>query len=184
MRRTFLLALTFVAIFGVQARSQEMTVIVGKPPRSGPGSFSGAGATPISETTVLQFYMEARDSGGARLAYAVAIRGAPEWYQRHTTWDTVDSMPGYDATLWKVGDLQYIVAYSAPEQRLRTFGTEFDLRAGNIILVALDSSNPANKPVVTQTQVDLIMLEPGGATPALLRAGPDIAAFAGLPPRQ
>lgn len=183
MRRALVLALACVATFSVRARSQETTIVVGKPAQGGSRSFSGAGATPISETTVLQFYMEARDSGGARLAYAVAIRGAPEWYQRHTTWDTVDSVPGYDATLWKVGDLQYIIAYSAAEHRLRTFGTEFDLRSGNVVLVALDPSNPADKSVTTQSHVDLVMLEPGAAAPALLMAGPDIAAFAGRSPR-
>jgi hypothetical protein len=182
MSKPFLVALILLGMF-TDANGQETTVIVGKPPKDGPRSFSGAGATPISGTTVLQFYMEARDSGGARLAYALAIRGSPGWYQRRTTWNAVDTIPGYNATLWSVGDLTYLIAYSPADHRLRTFGREFDLQAGNVILVALDPSGPSQAPVMTQTNVPLVMLEPGGAAAALLRAGPDVAAFAGLPSR-
>jgi hypothetical protein len=160
--------------------AQDLTIIIGKPPADGARGFGGSGATPISPTTVIQFLLEPRDSGGAQLAYALAIRGQPGWYNQHTTWKLTDSVPGYETTNWDVGTVHYAVAYSQKDHRLRAFGKEIDLGRGNLVLVTLGTQGAADATVAAERHVRFVMFDPGGFVAAFLPRVPDLAAFAGL----
>jgi hypothetical protein len=164
--------------------AQDLTIIIGKPPAEGVRSFGGSGATPISPTTVIQFLLEPRDSGGAQLAYAIVIRGALGWYNQRTTWDASDSVPGFETTNWKVGPIHYAVAYSQKDQRLRTFGTEIDLTHGNLVFVTLGSHGAPDATVAADRHVTFVMFEPGGFVGHFLPRVPELASFAGLPPEK
>ena len=161
--------------------AQDLTIIIGKPPKSGARGFGGAGATPISPTTVIQFLLEPRDSGGAQLAYAIAIRGEPGWYNQHTTWNSSDSVPGFETTNWNVGPVRYAVSYRQRDRRLRTFGKEIDLAHGNLVLVTLGSQG-GDATVNADRHVTFVMFEPGGFVANFLPRVPDLASFAGLEP--
>jgi len=165
--------------------AQDLTIIIGKPPADGARGFGGSGATPISPTTVIQFLLEPRDSGGAQLAYAVAIRGEPGWYNQHTTWNSSDSVPGFETTNWNVGAIHYALAYRQKDCRLRTFGKEIDLAHGNLVLVTLGALGAADATVAADRHVTFVMFEPGGFVGHFLPRVPELASFAGLqPPKQ
>lgn len=170
------------AVVSTRGTSQDLTIIIGKPPKEGARAFGGSGATPISPTTVLQFLLEPRDSGGAQLAYAIAIRGDPDWYNQHTTWDASDSVPGFETTNWNVGPVQYAVSYRQKDQRLRTFGKEIDLAHGNLVLVTLGSHGAADATVTADRHVTFVMFEPGGFVGHFLPQIPELASFAGVQP--
>ena len=170
--------LTAAVAFTVTA--QETTIVIGKPPKDGPTSFGGAGATPISGTAVIQFLLEPRDSGGAPLAYAVVIRGAPDWYRQHTTWASTDTIPGFQAVNWNVGTVHYVVAYDSTRHLLRTFGKEVDLTQANLVLVALGSAGATDATVSAERRISFVMLEPGGFVQAFLPYVPEVRSFAGV----
>lgn len=176
---------TFLALFGVRAASsasaQDLTIIIGKPSGDARG-FGGSGASPISPTTVIQFLLEPRDSGGGQLAYALAIRGEPGWYNQRTTWNASDSVPGFETTNWDVGAVHYAVAYSRTEQQLRTFGNAIDLAHANLVLVTLGSHGAADAVVSADRHISFVMFEPGGFVGHFLPRVPELAAFAGLKP--
>ena len=166
------------------AAAQDLTIIIGTPPKEGAAGFGGSGATPISPTTVIQFLLEPRDSGGAQLAYVVAIRGAPGWYNQHTTWNATDSIPGFDATNWEVGTVHYVVAYNAHTRRLRTFGQEVDLAKANVVLVTLGAQGAGDATVSADRHVTFVMFEPGGFAGHFIPRVPELAVFAGLSSKQ
>ena len=178
-RNLRILALAALCI-ATPAPAQDLTIIIGKPPKGGAAGFGGSGATPISPTTVIQFLLEPHDSGGAQLAYVVAIRGAPGWYNQHTTWKATDSIPGFDATNWEVGPVHYVVAYSHKEHRLRTFGEEIDLSKANLILVTLGSQGATGASVSADRHITFVMFEPGGFAAQFVPQVPELASFAGL----
>jgi len=162
--------------------AQDLTIIIGKPPAEGAKGFGGSGATPISPTTVMQFLLEPRDSGGAQLGYVLAIRGEPGWYNQHTTWNSTDSVPGFETTNWDVGPVHYAVAYSKAANRLRTFGKEINLAHGNLVLVTLGAHGASDATVTADRHVTFVMFEPGGFAGLFLPRVPELASFAGLGP--
>src|SRR6185436_3961560 len=95
----------------VPLESQDLRIVIGKPPAKAASNFGGSGATPISPTTVIQFLMEPRDSGGSQLACVIALRGASHWYRQRTRWGRGDSFPGFDTQNWQVGEIHYGIAY-------------------------------------------------------------------------
>ena len=180
-RITTVLALS-TALLSTLGRAQDLTIIIGTPPAGGARGFGGSGATPISPTTVIQFLLEPRDSGGAQLAYAIAIKGEAGWYNERTTWNASDSVPGYETTNWNVGPVRYAVSYSQRERHLRTFGKEIDLAHGNLVLVTLGSQGAADATVSADRHVTFVMFEPGGFLGHFLPKLPELASFAGLQP--
>lgn len=178
--RAVFLASFFVLVGAFPTAAQQPTIVIGSAPDSGPAPFGGSGAAPISRTTVLQFLLEPRDSGGGRLAYAIAIRGASEWYQQRTTWDATDSIPGFQAVNWNVGQVRYVVAYDAKGHRLRTFGKEIDLTRANLVLVTLGSAGAADATVSAERRIAFVMLTPGGFVQAFLANVPEVRSFAGI----
>jgi len=161
---------------------QDLTIIVGQPPKEGAAGFGGSGATPISPTTVIQFLLEPRDSGGAQLTYVLAIRGVAGWYNQHTTWNATDSIPGFDATNWDVGTIHYVVAYDRKGGRLRTFGQEVDLSKANLVLVTLGDQGASGASVNPARHINFVMFVPGGFAAAFVPRVPELASFAGLGP--
>jgi len=174
------LALVFVVFGAGRSFAQDLTVIIGKPPADGSRGFGGSGATPISNTTVIQFLLEPRDSGGAKLAYALVIRGAPGWYNQRTKWAATDSVPGFEATNWDVGTRHYVVAYNKGRQVLRTFGREIDVSRANLVLVTLGSQGASDATVVADRHISFVMWEPGGFVGHFVSHVPELASFAGL----
>jgi hypothetical protein len=175
-RLVVLLLVLLGGSFPLQA--QDVTTVIGKP-RPGARGFGGAGAAPVSPTTVLQFVMEPRDSGGSQLAYAIAIRGAPDWYRQRTVWGPGDSIPGFVTHDWQVGGLRYTIAYNAAQLLLRAFGTEVDLRKGNLVFVVLGPEGTDGK-VESTRLVRFTMFEPGGFGPRFVQAVAELRRFAGL----
>ena len=165
--------------------AQDITIVIGKPAAEGTPGFGGAGATPISSTTVIQYVLEPRDSGGAELAYVIAIRGEAGWYNQRTTWNASDSVPGFETTNWNVGPVHYAVSYSREDRRLRTFGKDIDLTRGNLVLVTLGTHGAADAVVTADRRVSFVMFEQGGFAGHLVPRVPELIAFAGLqPPKQ
>lgn len=158
--------------------AQDVTTVIGQP-RPGARGFGGAGAAPVSPTTVLQFLMEPRDSGGSRLAYAIAIRGAPDWYRQRTVWGPGDSIPGFITHDWQVGGLRYTIAYNSAQRLLRAFGTEVDLRRGNLVFVVLGPEGAEGK-VQSTRLVSFTLYRPGGFGPRFVQAVAELRRFAGL----
>ena len=178
-RTAFVIAL-LTGLLAPVGSAQDLTIIVGKPPKNGAAGFGGSGATPISPTTIIQFLLEPRDSGGARLAYAIAIRGEPGWYNQRTTWAASDSVPGFETTNWNVGTVRYAVSYNRKDKRLRTFGQEINLTQGNLLLVTIGSQGATNATVNAERHVTFVMFEPGGFVGHFLPRVPELAEFAGL----
>jgi hypothetical protein len=179
LRVTRLTAL-FTAAVAFTGAAQRTTIIIGKPPTDGPASFGGSGASPISSTAVIQFLLEPRDSGGAQLAYAIVIRGTPDWYRQHTAWASTDSIPGFQAVSWSVGAVHYVVAYDSTRHLLRTFGKEIDLTRANLVLVALGSAGATDATVSAEHRISFVMLQPGGFVEAFLPYVPEVRSFAGI----
>jgi hypothetical protein len=159
-------------------QAQDVTTVIGQP-RPGTRGFGGAGAAPVSSTTVLQFVMEPRDSGGSQLAYAIAIRGAPDWYRQRTVWGPGDSIPGFVTHDWQVGGLRYTIAYNAAQRLLRAFGSEVDLRERNLLFVVLGPEGTGGTVQSTQL-VSFTMYQPGGFGPRFVAAVAELRRFAGL----
>jgi hypothetical protein len=180
--RTILTVALLSGLVPISASAQELTIVIGKPPADGARGFGGPGATPISPTTVLQWLLEPRDSGGAQLAYAIAIRGEPGWYNQRTTWTASDSVPRFETTNWNVGPVRYAVSYNQKDHRLRTFGNEVNLAHGNLVLVTLGSQGVVNATVRADRHITFVMFEPGGFAGYFLDRVPELAAFAGLSP--
>jgi len=180
--RTIVIVALLSGLGPILASAQDLTIIIGKPPADGTQGFGGSGATPISPTTVIQFLLEPRDSGGAQLAYAIAIRGEPGWYNQRTTWNATDSVPGFETTNWNVGPVRYAVSYNRKDHRLRTFGKEVDLAHGNLVLVTLGSQGVADATVDADRHISFVMFEPGGFVGNFVPRVPELASFAGLLP--
>jgi hypothetical protein len=160
--------------------AQDLTIIIGKPAKGEPASFGGSGATPISPTTVIQFVMEPRDSGGSQLAYVIAIRGAPDWYRQRTQWGPGDSLSGFDTQKWQVGEVRYSIAYSKQERRLQTFNADIDLTWANVVYVTLGPKGSEDATVVANQRVTFVLLEPGGFAQHFVPAVAELRLFAGL----
>jgi hypothetical protein len=129
--------------------------------------------------------LEPWDSGGARLAYVVAIRGEAGWYNQRTTWAKTDSVPGFETTNWNVGTVRYAVAYDRAGQRLRTFGKEVDLSKANLVLVTLGRQGASDATVSAERHIEFVMFEPGGFAGHFVPRVPELLSFGGLePPKQ
>lgn len=173
---------TGLLLLATIAAAQEASIVVGEKPTTGPAPFGGKGATPISPTTVIQFNLEPRDSGGAKLAYVVVIRGPADWYRARTHWGPGDSLPGFAVEKWTVGAVRYSIAYSRDQHELRTFGGIFDLRASPIVLVNLGQPVDGAGTATAGPPLDFVLDEPGGFAALFLDAAPAVRAFAGLEP--
>lgn len=161
-------------------QAQDLTVVGGDEPAAGAARFGGKGAMPISPTTVLHFNLEPGDSGGAVLAYVVAIRGAPGWYQQPTQWGAGPAEPGFDVEAWSVGSVRYTIAYSPAQRRLRTFGRAVDLHTSPVVFVTLDASGAESATVAVGPALHFVMAKPGGFGARFLEAAPAVRQFAGL----
>jgi hypothetical protein len=160
--------------------AQAVTVDVG----ARTGSFDYRGAAPISPTSVIQLYFAKADSG-ARLGYAVVIRGPRWWYNAKTSMSALpaERIPaGGIAEQWQVGERRYEVVFDPQRSTLALFDTVVDLRESPVVLVTL-SDTVGGKATVQRGAPSRMLLTREMENPVLqfVRSAPDVQAFATPP---
>lgn len=94
------------------------------------GQFTGPGARPVSRSSVSNWYIT-----NGQLAYAVFIRGAPDWYDRRTSWDNRTDSLGRFVQEFDVGGFRYDLVFDATTGQLFVSGAGADARRQNVVFV-------------------------------------------------
>jgi hypothetical protein len=93
-------------------------------------NFSGPGARPVSATTVANWYIK-----DGQLVYAMFLRGAPGWYNKHTRWETRTDSAGRFIQDFDVGGFRYSITLDQSSGSLWALGKNTNVREANVILM-------------------------------------------------
>ncbi len=131
----------------------------------------------LSPTTILQTQFHPDSVFGARLKWAVFVRGSPGWYAKRLQIETGEIRPGFLGWTFRTGGYAYSLAHDGSHTLL--VDTQLiDLRAHTIVFVALADSGGVNRvDVGGHVEFTTQALDPA---PKLLDRLPGGRAFAGL----